>query len=60
MGISDADTARNPKYFRPVCKKPAHSENACGNHISDTVDLIWTPAFAEVTGCWFKQSLHRT
>ena len=29
MGISDADTAKKPRYFRFVCKKSAHFANAC-------------------------------
>ena len=28
MGISDADTAKNPRYFPFVCKKTAHFGNA--------------------------------
>ena len=28
MGISQADTANNPRYFRFVCKKTAHFDNA--------------------------------
>ena len=27
MGISDADTAKNPMYFRFVCKPTAHFAN---------------------------------
>ena len=53
MGISDADTAKNPRHFRFVCKKTAHFANACSNHISDTVGFIWTPAFARVAGFGF-------
>ena len=36
MGISDADTAKNPWCFRFVYKKTAHFANACirGSHCS--------------------------
>ena len=46
MGISDADSARNPRYFRFVCKKTDDFANACSNHISDTVGLIRPPVKA--------------
>ena len=29
MGISDADTAKNLRYFPFICKKTAHFGNAC-------------------------------
>lgn len=28
MGITDADTAKNPRYFQFVCKKKGHFTNA--------------------------------
>ena len=43
MGISDDDTAWNPRYFRFLCKKTARFASACSNHISHTVGLIWPP-----------------
>ena len=29
MDISDADTAKNLKYFQLACKQKAHFSNAC-------------------------------
>lgn len=54
MGIADADPFKNPRYFKFIFKKTTHFANACSNHSSETVGLIWTTAFAEVTGFWFK------
>ena len=45
MGVSNADTAKNPRYSRFVCKRTAHFAKACSNHISDTVGFLWTHAF---------------
>ena len=42
MGISDADTAKNPRYFRFVCKKTAHFANACIIEIWRHSPVLWT------------------
>ena len=51
MGISDADTAKNPGYFRFVCKKTAHFANAWSRPFTleiSAVRRVWCLTWVEV------------